>query len=134
MLQTRYKNYQQVYTNGSMDDSKVDCAVISDNHSIMQRIPDGPLIFTIGAKAVDLALVFSRTGDTNNKFIIFSDSLPVLKSMKHTSSKNPHISKLLEKCHELLPNKKLFSVGSLVILAFQGSASKNFSYIRTNFP
>ena len=115
MLQTRYKNYQQVYTNGPMEDSKVDCAVISDNHSIMQRIPDGSSNFTIGAKAVDLALVFFRTGDTNNRFIIFSDSLPVLKSMKHTSSKNPHIPKLLEKCHELLPNKKLFEPTSLKI-------------------
>ena len=36
-----------------------------------------------------------------NKFIIFSDSLSVLKAMNHTSSKNPQIQKLLEKCHEL---------------------------------
>ena len=35
-----YKNYQQVYTDGSKEDSKVGCAVISDNHSNMQRIPD----------------------------------------------------------------------------------------------
>ena len=28
--------------------------------------------------------------DFNNKFIKFSDSLSVLKAMKHTRSKNPH--------------------------------------------
>ena len=28
-LQSRYKNYQQVYTDGSKKDSKVGCAVIS---------------------------------------------------------------------------------------------------------
>ena len=39
-LQNRYKNYQQIYTDGSKEDSKVSCAVISDNHSNMQRIPD----------------------------------------------------------------------------------------------
>ena len=38
--QSRYKNYQQIYTDGSKEDSKVGCAVISDNHSNMQRIPD----------------------------------------------------------------------------------------------
>ena len=37
--------------------------------------------------------------------IIFSDSLSVLKAMNHTSSMNPQIQKLLEKCHELLANR-----------------------------
>ena len=57
--------------------------------------------------AVDLALDFISTCDANNKFIIFSDSLSVLKTMNHTSSKNPQIQKLLEKCHELLANKEI---------------------------
>ena len=96
-LQSRYKNYQQVYTDGSKEDSKVGCAVISANHSNMLRIPDDSSIFTAEAKAVDLALDFIRTCDTNNKLIILSDSLSVLKAMNHTSSKNPQIQKLLEK-------------------------------------
>ena len=58
-------------------------------------------------KAVHLALDFISTCDANNKFIIFSDSLSVLKAMNHTSSKNPQIQKLLEKCHELLANKEI---------------------------
>ena len=53
-----------------------------------------------------LALDFITTCDINNKFIIFSDSLSVLKAMNHTSSKNPQIMKLLEKCHELLAKKR----------------------------
>ena len=57
-LQSRYKNYQQVYTDGSKEDSKVGCAVISGNHSSMQRIPNDSSIFTDEAKAVDLALDF----------------------------------------------------------------------------
>ena len=73
----------------------------------MQRIPDDSSIFTAEAKAVDLALDFIRTCDTNNKFIIFSDSLSVLKAMNYTSSKNPQIQKLFEKCHELLANKEI---------------------------
>ena len=101
-LQSRYKNYQQIYTDGSKEDSKVGCAVISDNHSYMQRISDVSSIFT-----TDLALDFISTCDANNKFIIFSDSLSILKAMNHTSSKNPQIQKLLEKCHELLANKEI---------------------------
>ena len=46
-------------------------------------------IFTAEAKAIDLALDFISTCKSNNKFIIFSDSLSVLKAMNHISSKNP---------------------------------------------
>ena len=48
-MQSRYKNYQQIYTDGSKEDSKVGCAVISDNHKKMQRIPDDSSIFTAEA-------------------------------------------------------------------------------------
>ena len=104
---SRYKNYQQVYTDGSKEDSKFGCAVISDSHINRQRLPDNSSIFTAEAKAVDLALDFISTCDANNKFIIFSDSLSVLKAMSHTSSKSPQIQKLLEKCRELLENKEI---------------------------
>ena len=70
-LQNRYKNYQQVYTDGSKEDSKVGCAVISGNHSNMQRLPDDSSIFTAEAKAVDLALDSIRTCDTNKKSLYF---------------------------------------------------------------
>ena len=65
------------------------------------------LSFTAEAKAVDLALDFIGTCTTNNRFIIFFDSLSVLKAMNHISSKNPQIQKLLEKCHQLLANKEI---------------------------
>ena len=74
-MQSYYKKYQQIYTDWSKEDSKVGCAVISDNHSNMQRIPDDSSIFTAEAKAVDLALDFISTCDADNKFIIFSDLL-----------------------------------------------------------
>ena len=70
-MQSRYKNYQLLYTNESKEDSKVGCAVISDNHSIMQRIPDDLSIFTAEAKAIDLALDCISTCDANNKFILY---------------------------------------------------------------
>ena len=56
-MQSRYKSYQQIYTDGTKEDSKVGCAVISDNHNNMQHIPDDSSIFTAEAKAVDLALL-----------------------------------------------------------------------------
>ena len=75
---------------------KVGCAVVSDNYSEIMRIPDGSSIFTAEAKAIDLAFDFIADCETSNKFIILPDSLSVLKSLDHISSKNPQIKK-----HEL---------------------------------
>ena len=73
-MQSRYKNNQQIYTDGSKRDSKVGCAVISVNHSNMQRIPDDSSIFTAEAKAIDLALDFISTCDANNEPYQFKES------------------------------------------------------------
>ena len=100
-LKSNYTNCTPIYTDGSKDDMRVGCAVISDNYSENMRIPDGSSIFTAEAKAIDLALDFIADCEISNNFIIFSDSLSVLKSLDHTSSKNPQIQKLLEKQHYL---------------------------------
>ena len=49
-------DYKHIYTDGSKDDMKVGCAVVSDDFSETMRIPDGSSIFTAEAKALDLAL------------------------------------------------------------------------------
>ena len=48
-----------------------------------------------------MALDYVINNSLDNKFVIFSDSLSVLKSLSHTSSKNPKIQNLIEKHHEL---------------------------------
>ena len=100
-LKSHYMDYKHIYTDGSKDDMKVGCAVVSDDFTETMRIPDGSSIFTPEAKAIDLALDLIADCETSNEFVIFSDSLSVLKSLDHTSSKNPKIQKLLEKHHDL---------------------------------
>ena len=46
-------DYKHIYTDGSKDDMKVGCAVVSDDFSETMRIPDGSSIFTAEAKAID---------------------------------------------------------------------------------
>ena len=87
-LKSNYTNSTYIYTDGSKDDMRVGCAVVSDNYSENMRIPDGSSIFTAEAKAIDLALDYIADCEISNNFIIFSDSLSVLKSLDHTSSKN----------------------------------------------
>ena len=101
-LQSRYKNYLM----GQKRTQMLVVLLYQTTIVICNVYVDDSSIFTAKAKAVNLALDFISTCDANNKFIIFSDSLSVLKAMNHTSLNNSQIQKLLEKCHELLANKE----------------------------
>ena len=100
-LEPHYMDYKYIYSDGSKVKLKVGCAVVSDDFHEIMGIPDGSSIFTAEAKAIGLALDLIANCETSNIFVIFSDSRSVLKSLDHTSSKNPQIQKLLEKHHDL---------------------------------
>ena len=106
-LQSRLSDYQHIYTDGSKVEDKVGCAYISGSHHEKIRLPDGSSIFTAESKAIDKALDYVMNNSLENKFVIFSDSLSVLKSLNHTASKNPKIQNVIEKHHELSKSKEI---------------------------
>ena len=67
-----------IYTDGSKQDEKVACAVISPNFTDSIRLPDNSSIFTAEAKAIDIALYRIRD-QPEKQFIIYSDSPSVLR-------------------------------------------------------
>ena len=50
VLQSRYTEYQHIYTDGSKDGEKGGYAVLSGNHCISLRIPDDSSVFTAEQK------------------------------------------------------------------------------------
>ena len=66
-----YMDYKPIYTEGSKDDMKVGCTVVSDDFSETMRIPDGSSIFTAEAKALGLALDHIADCETSNKILYF---------------------------------------------------------------
>ena len=111
-LQTRYKDYLQIYSDGSKEDTTVGCANIADNHCNVQRIPDRSSIFTAEIKSswssfrfTLLELVTPTICFYHNFWFAF---IIVSYCMNHTSSKNPQIQTLLEKKSlKLLVNNEL---------------------------
>ena len=77
-----------IYTDGSKQDEKVACAVISPNVTDSIRLPDNSSIFTAGAKAIDIALYHIRD-QPEKQSIINSDSLSVLWSLTNLDHRNP---------------------------------------------
>ena len=105
-LQSRLSDYQHVLTAGSKDGDKLGCSYISKDVQQTLHLPDGSSIFTAEAKAIDLALDYITTSRIK-KFVIFSDSLSVLKALNHPSSKTPQIQNLTEKIHEISKSNEI---------------------------
>ena len=95
-IKSNYKHYLSIYTDGSKQDEKVACSVISPNFTDSIRLPDNSSIFTAEAKAIDIALYHIRD-QSEKQFIIYSDSLSVLKSLKDLHHRNPLIQQILKK-------------------------------------
>ena len=92
-LKQKYSDHIELYTDGSKNESNVGCACISNFHTDKFRLPDGASIFTAETKALDLALSFIENSN-ENKFIIYSDSLSVLQSIKSATCSNPLVHQI----------------------------------------
>jgi ribonuclease HI len=76
-------------------------------------LPDSASIFTAEAKAIDLALSYIEQ-HSHDKFVIFSDSLYVLISIKNKKMDNRMIKKLLLRFHDIhkIKSVKLYWIPS----------------------
>ena len=99
-IKSAYKHYISIYTNGSKQDEKVACAAISPNFTASIRLSDNSSIFTAEAKAIDIVLYHIRD-QPEKQFIIYSDSLSVLRSLKNLDHRNPLIQQIFRKCNYL---------------------------------
>ena len=95
-----------IYTDGSKQDEKVACSVISPNFTDSIRLPDNSSIFTAEAKPIDIALYQIRD-QSEKQFVIYSDSLSVLKSLKDLHHRNPLIQQILKKYYYLSVSKDI---------------------------
>ena len=99
-IKSKCKHHLSIYTDGSKQDEKVACSVISPSFTDSIRLPDNSSIFTAETKAIDIALYHIRD-QSEKQFIIYSDSLSVLKSLKDLHHRNLLIQQILKKI--LLP-------------------------------
>ena len=69
-------------------------------------LPDNSSIFTAEAKAIDIALYHIRD-QPEKQFIIYSDSLSVLRCLKNLDHRNPLIQQIFRKYNYLLAFKEI---------------------------
>ena len=105
-IKSKYKHHLSIYTDGPKQDEKVACSIISPNFTDYIRLPDNSSFFTAEAKAIDIAL-YHIIDQSEKQFIIYSDSLSVLKSLKDLHHRNPLIQQILKKYYYLSVSKDI---------------------------
>ena len=110
---TQFKNSVFVYTDGSKDDSRVGmaavCEVDMDDNVLEGRLYNDASIFTAEAYAIGLALEFLKKFKKKKSFVICSDSLSVLQTLKSSDISNPIILDLRIRMDDLIKKGKNIS-------------------------
>ena len=89
-----HPDHQYIFMDDSKDSNKTACVAVLNKIIHKKALPMKSSIFTAKVCAIDLALNII-SGNKHNKFIIFSDSLSVLTSLRNKKLENPLIVKLL---------------------------------------
>ena len=93
-----FRDYDFIYTDGSVSDDKAAAAAVIDNHSSIQHLPDKSSIFSAELNALYLALDRVETADDDERnFIIFSDSKSALQAISGQDWTHPLILYILER-------------------------------------
>ena len=137
-IKSKYKHHLSIYTVGSKQDEKVACTGISPNFTDNIRLPDNSSIFTAEAKAIDIALYHIRD-QSEKQFIIYSDSLSVLKSLKDLHHRNLLIQQIRKKYYYLSVSNEIIFCWLPSHISIRGNeladleAESALSLVITNF-
>ena len=104
-IQDNLPNYLHIYTDGSKDNNGTGCGAVLNDKTMKQSLPKEASIFTAEICAINLALKIISNKKAK-KFIIYSDSISVLHSIKNQKLDNPLIVNLLNKLHALRQTAK----------------------------
>ena len=103
---TNHADYMQFFTDGSKADERAAAAMVTSSETGGCRLPDHSSIFTAEVTAIAMALCFIKEKGVL-KSIIYTDSLSVLKSLKHRNFENPFIHKLFLTFNDLFKSNRV---------------------------
>ena len=98
-----FRDYDFIYTDGSVSDDKAAAATVIDNYSSIERLPDKSSIFSAELHALYLALDWVETADDDERnFIIFPDSKSALQAISGQDWTLPLVLYILERLNWLV--------------------------------
>ena len=115
-----HPDYLYVFTDGSKDNGRATCAAVLNKTVLKKAPPKESAIFTAEAHAIDLALN-TISKNKHKKFIIFSDSLSVLLSLRNKKFQNPLIIKLLSRLDSMSNRKEMIMCWTPINIGVRGN-------------
>ena len=104
IIQSNFPNHIQIYTDASKSENGFGFAVVHNQTTIKHKLPTITNIFTVENYAILEAIKLANSLQTNN-FLIISDSLSVLTTLKNPWPRN-EITQIIQ--FELIDNQKTF--------------------------
>ena len=101
-----HPDHQYIFTDGAKDSNKTACAAVLNKTILKKALLMKTSIFNAEVCTIDFALNII-SGNKHNKFIIFSDSLSVLTSLRNKKLENPLIIKLLSRLDSMSSHKEI---------------------------
>ena len=123
-IQEIYPNYQHIYTDGSKSNFGTGCGTVLHKKSLKKCLPKEASRFSAEIDGINLALDLISTSNSK-KFIIHSDSISVLQSLKYTKLENPLIVKIFNKLNSLIHSKKVIFCWIPSHIGIQGNDKAN---------
>jgi len=101
LVQQEYRNYEHIYTDGSKFDDSVGAAVVYGNIIRRSTLPSEASIFTAEKHAIHMAGKLLMDRDVPGRYVIFTDSLSTLMSIRKLEFKDTLIRGLQHLFHQL---------------------------------
>ena len=102
MKNTLYKEYTKIYTDGSKINDRTGCAYVVNGTAYNVRLSRYSSVFSAELFAILKSLRYVKNS-ADSKFIIFSDSLSAIESIKNNKNKNAlniKINQILGSIHD----------------------------------
>ncbi|GBN39671.1 hypothetical protein AVEN_257309-1 [Araneus ventricosus] len=96
-----YQSYQPVFTDGSKSLNHVGCAFFTNGHIISYKLHSLTSVFSSEIMAVYFALKYIDVHEIR-KFILYTDSMSLLESLRSSSTRNPLIKEVKDFYRHLL--------------------------------
>ena len=107
---SKYRNYNEIYTDGSKMGKKVGCAVVKRNRRPVQvRLADGSSIYSAELLAIKIAIQYAFLSSYRDH-VIFTDSESAVKAFQDPNFDHPYIAEAFNILHKYKESHKTIAL------------------------
>ena len=97
---SKYKNFNEIYTDGSKKGNKVGCAVVRKGRRPAQcRLADGSTVYSAELMAIKIAIQYAFLS-SHKDHVIFTDSEAAVQAFQNSNFEHPYVAQAFNVLHK----------------------------------